>query len=206
MTKFTKRNKVFLKRKIMPKSIFRKGISAANFVLLYLKEIGSWAFDFFSSEPGERYLNLKFWKRLLELSPEEKWTKTTFQSVLSRLKQQGLIECDSKKRVYFLTEKGKELAGYIKDRYSILQKPWDRQIRIVIFDIPEKKRVYRDWLRSELSLLEFKPLQKSVYIGKYPLPQSLIEEIDRCNIAQNVFIFTVKEISREKEVMKLLEE
>lgn len=68
-----------------------------------------------------------------------------------------------------LTDKGKEKAltydlGKIK-----LKKPkeWDKKWRIVIFDIPEKKKKVRDALRFHLKNMDFFELQKSVLVHPY---------------------------------------
>ena len=49
-----------------------------------------------------------------------------------------------------------------------VKKPaqWDKKWRIVIFDIPEKKKKAREALRKKLKELGFKELQKSVFV--YP--------------------------------------
>jgi DNA-binding PadR family transcriptional regulator len=185
------------------KRVFKSGLNAAGFILLGLKEINYGLLDAFLPK---NYVACRIWREIFGLDPKkEKWKENTIKSNFYRLQKQGLVARDPQKKIYFLTEKGKEFAGYIDDRYSILNQPWDKKIRIVIFDIPEKKRVYRDWLRDELFLLEFKPLQKSVFIGKYPLPNSLIGEMDSYNITPYVFIFTVREIDKKKEVLKILE-
>lgn len=94
---------------------------------------------------------------------------------LWRLKRMGFVRQEGKK--YFLTEAGKRLADYILQRKKALDKKWDGKYRVVVFDIPEKQSGARDWLRSELYLLNYKKLQKSVFIGKNPLPGDLIKEI-----------------------------
>jgi hypothetical protein len=92
-----------------------------------------------------------------------------------RLKKAGFVE--KKGNFFFLTEKGKKLAGYILSRKKIFDKKWDGKFRIVIFDIPEKSRKDRNWLRQELYFLKYRKLQESVFIGKHPLPQDLIKDI-----------------------------
>jgi DNA-binding PadR family transcriptional regulator len=169
------------------KKILNFDLNAASFILFCLKEVGYITFDAFLPS---NYSNAKFWREIFGLdSKKEIWKKNTIKTNLYRLKKQKLIDYNSNKKIYFITNKGKELTTYIEDRYCILKKPWDKEIRIVIFDIPEEKRSYRDWFRQELYLLEFKLLQKSVFIGKYPLPQSLIKEIDNHNLTSYVFIF-----------------
>lgn len=47
-------------------------------------------------------------------------------------------------------------------------KPWDKHWRIVIYDIPESKRLARNRIRQLLKDLGFKQLQASVWV--HPLP------------------------------------
>lgn len=194
---FSKKKKSFVKR------ILSSGLNISGFILLSLKELGYLTFDAFLPR---NYPEAKFWREVFGLDPEkEKWEKATVRTNIYRLKKQGFIDCDSKKKTFFLTKRGEKFTTYIRERYSILKKAWDGEIRIVIFDIPEKKRNYRDWLRQELYLLGFKLFQKSVFIGKYPLPKDLIEEIDDYDLASYVFIFTIKETSKKEELFKFLE-
>ena len=125
---------------------------------------------------------------------------------LSRLQKEGLIKKDPKQKFYSLTDKGKELVSYIENRFLILQEPWDKKFRVVIFDVPEKKRHWRVFLKRELELMQFQQLQKSVYIGKFPLPVSLIKEIEADNMGKSVYIFIVENIDRQDEILKMLAE
>lgn len=75
-----------------------------------------------------------------------------------------------------LTKEGKKKAlKYQIDEIEI-KKPdkWDGKWRIVIFDIPEKKKKAREALRNKLKDLGFKELQKSVFV----LPYECEDEID----------------------------
>lgn len=66
-----------------------------------------------------------------------------------------------------LTEKGRQKAlRYNLDNMKISPHHWDGKWRVVIFDIPEKRRNARDALRNKLKNLGFHELQKSVFV--YP--------------------------------------
>ena len=68
-----------------------------------------------------------------------------------------------------LSEKGESRAlVYHIERIGI-QKPrqWDGKWRVVLFDIPEKKKAARDALRAKLKELDFQELQHSVHIVPY---------------------------------------
>jgi hypothetical protein len=69
-----------------------------------------------------------------------------------------------------------------------------------MFDIPEKMREKRDWLRNQLSNLEYKSLQKSVFIGKQPLEEVFFREIIDRNLHQYIRLVTVGEIDDEKQI------
>lgn len=68
-----------------------------------------------------------------------------------------------------LTKEGKKKAiKYQLDEMEIKRPDrWDGKWRMVIFDIPEKKKKAREALRNKLKDLGFKELQKSVFIYPY---------------------------------------
>lgn len=68
-----------------------------------------------------------------------------------------------------LTEKGKTKALSFNTDNLKLKKPnrWDKIWRLVIFDIPEQKKVNRDIFRQKLKSLGFFPLQKSIFAYPY---------------------------------------
>src|SRR3989344_6111044 len=46
-------------------------------------------------------------------------------------------------------------------------KRWDKKWRLVIFDIAQLKKIYREAFRGKLKELGFRPLQKSVWIHPF---------------------------------------
>jgi DNA-binding transcriptional regulator PaaX len=63
----------------------------------------------------------------------------------------------------------------------------------MIFDIPERERKKRDWIRSQLVSFGFEPLQKSVWSGGSPLPKNFIEDIEIMNLDHCIHIFSVRD-------------
>lgn len=90
---------------------------------------------------------------------------------LKQLEEKGWIkiseEGDSIKLE--LVEEGRKKAYYYNFENLQIKKPkkWDGLWRIVIFDIPEDKKIARDALRRKLKSLGFIQLQKSVFIFPY---------------------------------------
>src|SRR3989338_8626416 len=73
------------------------------------------------------------------------------------------------RRLVDLTENGKKKAlAYKIDEMKITEPArWDKKWRLVIFDIPEKKKRAREALREKLKELGFKELQKSVFVHPF---------------------------------------
>lgn len=118
--------------------------------------------------------------------------KHLLSSTLHRLKQQGLVNYRGhhKTAQWKLTRDGKAFLMKIhaaeKDLYSL--SPEDGVIRIVAFDIPEKLRTKRDWLREQLLACDYHLLQRSVFLGKRPLPDTFIRRVDEMKIRKYIHI------------------
>ena len=100
----------------------------------------------------------------------KKYNKRRVVDTFRRLKKQGCIKIEKRgQQIYIsLTEKGRKLAGWLQIDALKIKKPkkWDKKWRIVIFDISQLKKQYREAFRGILKQLGFYPLQKSVWI--YP--------------------------------------
>ncbi len=60
---------------------------------------------------------------------------------------------------------------------------------LILFDIPEKERRKRDWLRAQLKLFGYKQVQKSAWIGPSNLPKDFFEYLDELHIRNKIKIF-----------------
>ncbi|OIO48294.1 MAG: hypothetical protein AUJ32_00885 [Parcubacteria group bacterium CG1_02_40_82] len=125
-----------------------------------------------------------------------KQTRQCFNVFFYRLKKDGLVEKKNKnkKSLLKLTPKGREILQ--KLRSTILpnnkyKSQSNDTLKIVIFDIPEREREKRDWLRIALKNLNFNMVQKSVWIGKAKLPKEFVQDLNRMNIFTYVEIFAV---------------
>lgn len=87
---------------------------------------------------------------------------------LAKKKIISLKEVDDDLLVTF-REKGKKLLLKYKIDELRIKKPkrWDGRWRIVIFDIPEKRKLARNVLREKLKELGFYRLQRSVFVHPY---------------------------------------
>lgn len=101
------------------------------------------------------------------------YNKRKIAQALSRLKKNKLIILreENGKITVELTEKGKrKIKQYQFEDLKIMKpKYWDKKWRVVIFDIPEKKKkMAREAFRNKLIDLGFFQLQESVWIHPYP--------------------------------------
>ena len=183
-------SKTFLKR--MKKHILKSAPVANDFICATLWELGeATSASFFSP----KYSFTKPTRALFGLDAEferKKINKNTIVKNLERLVAQGMVVRKDKK--FILSEEGRRLIEYMGLRRNVLGKKWDGKYRLVIFDIPEKQRVDREWLREELYLLEYTQLQKSVFISKYPLVEDIIHNIRKRKLDGFVNYLLVDEI------------
>ena len=64
---------------------------------------------------------------------------------------------------------------------------------VIVFDIPEKHKHKRNWLRLELANLGFGLLQKSVWFGPAPLPKTFIRALDELKLLRHLKFFEARE-------------
>lgn len=125
-----------------------------------------------------------------------------FYSMLNRLKNQGLIDKkinDKKRTIWEITKKGLEKLKIAKRKQTFFKrsinykKESDGKIKIVIFDIPEKERHKRTWLRTILVSLGFSMLQKSVWVGKNKIPEEFLYDLKDLKMLSCVQIFEISQ-------------
>jgi len=148
------------------------------------------AFDWGMKNSGDfisDYLEIK--KALKNL------TENNSRVILHRLQRKGLVERSNKN--YKLTLLGIKYFKKIKQNNIENKKEWDGKWRIVSFDIPERIKKEREWVRFKLLEIGYKALQKSVFIGKWPLPEEFYKEILGKRLKDYIKIITIGEIDDE---------
>lgn len=129
--------------------------------------------------------------------------KVRLQKFLSKLKKDGLIKEKKGKNVEFsISYIGKiklnKLRDNLPNRYY--KKENHHSSIIISFDIPEKLRNKRDWLREVIKNLNFKIIHQSVWVGNIKIPQQLIIDLEQMNILEYVEIF---EITKKGSLKKI---
>ena len=79
------------------------------------------------------------------------------------------------------------------------QKTDGDKLIIIAFDIPEKLRRKRNWIRKVLVGLDFKMIQKSVWQGTTKIPEDFLQDLNDLKIIDFIEIFQIsKKGSLEK--------
>ena len=121
---------------------------------------------------------------------EEQRERHKFSNLLANLKRDRLITFSStpQQKGWLLSDKGRAELNNVPKQY---QKHSSQEIVVVSYDIPQKHRADRDWLRGVLKFLDFKMLHQSVWIGKVAVPEELLNDLRSRKISDFVHMFTI---------------
>ena len=172
---------------------------------------------FLSAGYGASYSKLKY-----ELSRREKArgrkstesnvqreTRQRYYNFIYKLKRDGLVEekIRKDKKIFTITKKGREKLLLLRDqnRKKLPKTPYSKEegtkFIIVTFDVPEKERRKRDWLREALKNLGFKMIQKSVWLGKIKIPKIFLDDLVELKLIDFVEIFEVGRAGTLKHIV-----
>lgn len=147
--------------------------------------------------------------KIIEEIKNQKVSKTKIKQSLKRLEKRQLLSLkiyDSEVVVRIL-EKGRiEVLKYSLKQllaYKKKNKKWNRKWFVVIFDVPEKERKKRDYLRSFLFTIGFFQYQKSVYVYPYECKKeiTLIKQI--VEGGQYIQYIVAQEIEDEAKIKRV---
>ena len=104
-----------------------------------------------------------------------------------------------------LTKQGKRFAlTYNLENLKIKrQSKWDKKWRIVIFDIPEKKKKIRDALRMHLRQMNFYELQKSVFVNPFECESEIEYIVEFFKIRKHVRFIVADSIDNELHLKQI---
>jgi len=159
---------------------------------------------------GMETSSIRYYRRLKLLRKEwKKINQQNFTRSVRRLSSQRLVKeivsPDGSFKLV-LTEEGVRQAR-IQSLFGRTisfknQKEWDKKWRIVIFDIPEKDRYFRDVLRLHLRGLKFYKLQQSVFVSPYPCEKQLLELISIYKVEAFVRVLTADWVDNQEKLQK----
>ena len=126
----------------------------------------------------------------------KKYSRQQFSKLVSYLKKQGYIKIKSlqQKEGIIITKKGIEKALVASANIQKRKKREDEKWLMVMFDVPEKRRISRNLLRSILQNFGFQKFQHSVWVTPYDVADALEKVLALHALDEYVKMFVIKEI------------
>jgi len=128
---------------------------------------------------------------------------------LKHLKFKKYIRTESLKNeeIIEITSWGRrKLLQYKYDDILIpVPKKWDNKWRIVIFDIPEKKKKVRDSINMKLKELGFESLQKSTFVYPHECRKEIEFIKNHFLLKKEIRYILAEEIDNEMELIRLFD-
>jgi DNA-binding transcriptional regulator PaaX len=159
---------------------------------------------------GLSYSPSRYFRNLRMIRKE--WAKINqrnFNRSIRKLSDEKLIEeqklADGSFKLV-LTEKGEKQARRFNSLSGSIDfkkpKSWDGKWRIVLFDIPEEDRMFRDILREHLRELGFYKLQHSVFVSPHPFEKPILELVALYSAGSYVRFITAIKIDNEPKLKR----
>lgn len=121
-----------------------------------------------------------------------RYNKESVRVALSKLHTKGYV--NNSASGWLITKKGKKYPHRGARPLSYITSPFAENSQpsmIISFDIPEKNRTTRHWLRNQIKIFGYKMLQQSLWIGPSPLPAVFLKRLEDLNIRKNVKTFKI---------------
>src|SRR3989344_2885515 len=125
------------------------------------------------------------------------------KTALGRLAAKGLVMFVEKDRKHYarITEKGELILQMETERTVIAKKKkWDRRWRVVIFDIPERRKSVRASLRRFMNEYGFVRLQDSVWIYPYDCEDLIALAKANFRVGADVLYMIVERLEHDKHL------
>ncbi|MEX2010578.1 MAG: hypothetical protein WD874_02120 [Parcubacteria group bacterium] len=124
------------------------------------------------------------------------------KSAASRLKKKGLLKFAN--GFYQLTADGEKVLERWERKHYLINKPkkWDKKWRVIIFDIPEKKKLVRERVRGIFSEAGFTRLQDSVWVHPYDCEDVIGLLKTELGVGKDMIYMIVDKIEGDRELRR----
>lgn len=125
------------------------------------------------------------------------------KTALGRLATKGLITFEERdgRRYARITERGKRVLELEMQKVAMTRKrKWDHHWRVVIFDIPERRKSVRNRLRRFMDTYGFIRLQDSVWVYPHDCEDLIALAKAEFRIGADVLYMIVERIERDKHL------
>lgn len=125
---------------------------------------------------------------------------------IRNLERRNLVAAKSRGRgeEWSLSGAGKRRLALLRMKLAYAKaRKWDGKWRLIIFDIPERRRSRRDFLRQELRALGFHQLQKSAWVSPYSLPPEFTEIFLELAVGKGFRVVTADKIEGDDDLRSI---
>lgn len=132
-------------------------------------------------------------------------SRNTIWKTVGRLERRGYVTLSRKRNDTYLTLTNRGQRAYRDLAWELVEIPkpkqWDGVWRVVVFDIPETKRIARVVFQQTLRRLGFCAVQRSVYVFPYPCKKELFPMLREQNLEEYIEYFETRTLgTAEKRV------
>jgi DNA-binding transcriptional regulator PaaX len=129
------------------------------------------------------------------------------KGVLTRLKMKDEIEFVERdgKQYARLTERGEEALAFEQQKMILANarpRKWDHRYRLVIFDVPEKRKNIREHLRFQMQEVGFLRVQDSAWLYPYDCEEFIALLKADLHIGKDVLYAVIEEIENDIWIRK----
>jgi hypothetical protein len=129
----------------------------------------------------------------------KQYRKKSIQMAINRLSHDNIIEKEIDGIV--LSRYGKEYVQRKIDSLKKFDNPGNlskNRTLLIIFDIPTEKKAHREWLRWHLKKFNYIMIQKSVWVGPYPIPDDFSKYLKEIKLDECIKTFRLSKPYKEK--------
>ncbi len=131
--------------------------------------------------------------------------KAKYRTALGRLVAQRYVEFEKRngKSYARITEAGRRKLAFTLEKEKLdlhKKRRWDGRWRVIIFDVPERRRKTRDRLRLMMQELGFVRLQDSVWVFPYDCEEFISLLKVKLKVGSAVLYMVVEEIENDKHL------
>lgn len=127
------------------------------------------------------------------------------RSALGRLVQEGRVVFEERegKKYARITPAGRKALQFEREKAKLMvqeKRRWDKQWRVVVFDIAERRRLTRDHLRKLMQEIGFVRLQDSVWVFPYDCEEFVALLKAELKIGSAVLYMIVDQIENDRHL------
>lgn len=172
-------------------------------IILKFLEAGEATSDLIFSGYAESYRKMRGIQQSEKID-FKKIERQRFHSLISKLHKEGLVKKKKgeglSQSLWSITKRGIKKLNLIRLKNKQAGKmptlkiiPLHQKdfLKVIAFDIPERDKKKRNWLRLNLINLGFEKLQKSVWVGDEKLPEDFFRHLRELKLIPCVHIFAV---------------